>query len=306
MEWDRGNENQFEGENSKLVELKITELFIKGIDLLGNPEITVRLGGMYALEQIAQNSPTYYWQVMQVLSNYIREKSRQSNTDKQNSPKFTSVRVDIQTALKIIVKRRTALDPIDTNLDLSNSNLIGADLQSADLSSANLIGIELDGADLSGANLELADLERAYLIGTNLSNVNLRGANLIGAHLSNANLSYANLSAAYLSGVDLEAANLVGANLTGANLIDANLSGANLNGTNLNGAKLIGAYLFGTKLVNVNLQGANLKEAKLDGTRIDDNTTVSVEQILQANDWQHAVYSDRLQQNLPLPKVDRD
>jgi uncharacterized membrane protein (DUF485 family) len=69
-------------------ESQITDRFTKAIDQLGAVEpaqldadgkpkinLEVRLGGIYALERIARDSPTDHWTIMEVLSTYVRENS---------------------------------------------------------------------------------------------------------------------------------------------------------------------------------------------------------------------------------------
>ena len=68
-------------------------------------------------------------------------------------------------------------------------------------------------ADLSDADLSGADLSGAYLRGAYLRGAYLRGADLSGADLSGADLSGADLRYAYLSGADLSGADLSGADL---------------------------------------------------------------------------------------------
>jgi hypothetical protein len=49
-------------------EQQITERFTRAIDQLGNDKLSVKLGGIYALERIAKDSPKDHWQVMEVLT----------------------------------------------------------------------------------------------------------------------------------------------------------------------------------------------------------------------------------------------
>lgn len=66
----------FTWRNVKATEEKqVTERFSKAIEQLGNDNIHVRLGGIYALERIANDSNKDYWQVIEVLTAYIREKA---------------------------------------------------------------------------------------------------------------------------------------------------------------------------------------------------------------------------------------
>lgn len=82
---------------------------------------------------------------------------------------------------------------------------------------------DLSEAALTNTNLMGADLERANLAGADLT-----GANLAGADLEKANLGTANLSEANLSGAELEKANLMGANLTNTNLMGTSLEKATM------------------------------------------------------------------------------
>ena len=121
--------------------------------------------------------------------------------------------------------------------NLQGANLSDADLIIAQMPGANLRGANLVSAVLEGANLEEGDLRYAFLNSSNLQEINLQRANLQGATLVDTNLQRANLQGAILENAVLTGANLQGANLQGANLQGANLTNANLEGVNLEGAK---------------------------------------------------------------------
>jgi hypothetical protein len=53
---------------------QITERFTKAIDQLGRDNLSVRLGGIYALERIARDSARDHWPVMEVLTAHVRER----------------------------------------------------------------------------------------------------------------------------------------------------------------------------------------------------------------------------------------
>ena len=110
-------------------------------------------------------------------------------------------------------------------VDLSNTNLSGANLREA----------SLIGANLDSALLAKADLREAYMLYANLQDANLQDADLRQAYLRQVNLQKANLR-----GADLQKASLQKASLVGANLQKANLGGTNLAGTNLQKANLSG------------------------------------------------------------------
>ena len=61
----------FQNANDKL----ITDRFSQAISYLASDKIAVRLGGIYALERLAQDSPSEYWLTIEVLSAFVRERS---------------------------------------------------------------------------------------------------------------------------------------------------------------------------------------------------------------------------------------
>ncbi|MFN7909868.1 MAG: pentapeptide repeat-containing protein [Microcystis sp.] len=253
----------------------ITERFSKAVEQIGNTKEEVVIGGIYSLERIAKDSPKDQWTIMEVLTSYIRKNSPIPSNIQQLKPeerkkalkKLPSVSISVQAALTVIGRRKVENDQAGDNLaettdpnkikilDLSRTNLRGANLIGANLIGAYLIGANLIGANLNGAYLIRANLNGAYLIradlnGAYLKGAYLKGADLWGAKLWGANLNEANLYGARLNGADLYRAKLKGANLNRANLKGANLNGANLNGADLIGAELIGANLYGAEDLN--------------------------------------------------------
>ena len=222
---------------------QITERFTRAVDQLGNDDVTIRLGGIYALDRIAGDSPQDYVPAMQVLASYVRGASPRIAALSTPGPTGSADRdvpIDVQAVLTII-GGRTVPWPAPRCLDLS-----GADLAFASLTNANLVGICLERTDLANANLAGADL---------------RGTTLSGANLTHADLTGANLSQALLDSAVLRMASLAGANLIGANLLNADARGAILPNADLRGANVTGANLSNATLFQVNLTGALLLDA---------------------------------------------
>jgi uncharacterized protein YjbI with pentapeptide repeats len=219
---------------------QVTDRFTKAIEQLGSDKLDVCIGGIYALERVARDSAKDHPTVMEVLTAFIREHSREqwlpSDADIPGQERRT--RPDIQAAATVIGRRDAERDILP--IDLTGANLTGAHLTGAHLHGANLHGANLHGADLTdahltdattftGADLSSADLHGAYLADVNLTGADLSGANLHGAHLTGAiligaSLLYADLAGAHLSGADLTDARLAGAALANADLTDANLT----------------------------------------------------------------------------------
>jgi pentapeptide repeat protein len=198
---------QFSQQQQASHDLLISNQVSKGFEQLGSNVIVVRLGGIYALEGVMNNSDQYHQAVLEALSAFVREGAKQRPTEpptaEQPTPlPTTPLPTDIQAALTVIGRRVAGEGAVA---------LSGADLSGANLTRARMLGADLASADLRSANLSGANLIRADLLDANLISANLRDANLSGAQLPYADLAYANLSGAHLSD-----ARLIDANLTGA------------------------------------------------------------------------------------------
>jgi hypothetical protein len=149
---------------------QITERFADAIKELEADKPVLRLGGVYALERIAQDSERDHGPIMEVLTAYVRQHAPRVDDDP------AVPRDEVQAVLAVIKRRNArhrehALDLRATRLcrarmpdaDLSNAKLDKADLREADLPGTVLRGANLPGADLSGANLTGADLDGAVL-----------------------------------------------------------------------------------------------------------------------------------------------
>jgi hypothetical protein len=205
---------------------QVTDRYTKAIEQLGSSkELDVRIGGIYALERIARDSPRDHPTIMEVLAAFIREHSRERWPPAEPGAETPeqATRPDVQAAVTVIGRRNPRHDRQTVDLHnavLIRASLTGAVLTGANLQKADLREAHLAGADLNGAHLDLAVLTRADLGGTNLT----------GATFAHANLTEAQLVTANLAGVLLYEANLAGARLTDAVLTRAVLHRVNLTG----------------------------------------------------------------------------
>jgi uncharacterized protein YjbI with pentapeptide repeats len=253
---------------------QVTERFTRAIEQLGNEKsLDVRLGGIYALERIAKDSPRDHGPIVEVLTAFVRERGRlrgdQLPAEGGQLPKTPA---DIQAILSVLGRRVIPREGKEPSLDLSQTDLRRADLRGAHLERALLIKANLEGADLTDAYLEEADLTEAHVEWADLTRAHLDGAVLTMAHLE-ANFLLAHLKEAVLNGAHLEKAvltmaHLENAALTGAQLVRAILNGANLQGASITNANLEEANLIDAHLETANFGGANLKRASLNRTHL--------------------------------------
>jgi Pentapeptide repeats (8 copies) len=186
---------------------QITDRFTKAINQLGEtgPEkLAIRLGGIYALERIARDSERDHWPIMEVLTAYVRENAscmvEGERSQEEISPSelpltWTAMPLkahgrlmvrkgeprpklsaDIQAVLTVLGRRpRTHRRGDDQRLNLSRTNLRGAELRGAQLQRADLAGAQLQGVYLNDAQLQ-----GVILLDTQLARANLAGAKLTG------------------------------------------------------------------------------------------------------------------------------
>ncbi len=160
---------QLEAVQGQLVtsqEGQVTERFTRAIDQLGSDQLVVRLGGIFALERIAKDSPGDAAAVAEVLSAYVRQHAQVPDTgpwEREPTPAHLQLRAaDVQSALTILAQgtllpgggERHRLLSVDLRrANLTRAQLSGADLEGTNLAWAWLPGARLDGADLTEANL---------------------------------------------------------------------------------------------------------------------------------------------------------
>lgn len=208
---------------------QITERFTRAVDQLGSEKLEIRLGGIYALERIANESDKDYWPIMEILTAYIRQNSPNieiENIDIHGILKQKKLSLDIQAILTVIKRRKNPFNDKESNsLDLSSSYLGWISLRKVNLAGSNLQWANLYGSGLQGANFERAILEEVIF-----EDANLKGTNFKGAKLGSADFKKASLIEAVFKEADLAGADFTEADLQGANFEMTFLGGSNLKG----------------------------------------------------------------------------
>lgn len=286
---------------------QITDRYTAAVENLGADKLDVRLGGIYALERIMQDSHRDHPTIANVLATYVRTHASGQSPKDQGSP------ADVQAALSVLATRDTdhdrqfALDLHSAWLtkadvatgpsgdDPPRAQLAAADLsqthwREADLYGANLRGAYLKAAELRDAMLDTADLRDAHLFRADLRGAYLFEANLRGAFLHHADLRGARMNAD-LRGAALDDADLRGAVLSEADLRRATAYDAKFNKVDLSDADLRDATLIDATLNEANLSGANLRGADLIGVELRDTVLTNAD--LRGADLSGAQYAEK-------------
>ena len=279
----------------------LNERYQKGAEMLGSEVLSVRLGGVYALQSLAQEHPEqYHVQIMRLFCAFVRcptgDPYLKSEREVNRQDELMGIRQDVEAVLQAICSRSESLIAIERNanfrLDLRGADLHGAQLLDADLSKAmlhhsNLSRVNFANTDLSDSFLSYADLSQALFHDVKFSRTHLWFADLSGALLQDADLAGVDFSNAKLHGTNLGRANLSGANFqyalaTKAWFESANLSRAIFLRGDLSGAKLMKADLTDARFLDANLNEANISDANLSGVEFSNEGIQPAKGLTQA------------------------
>jgi hypothetical protein len=194
---------------------QITERFTRAVDQLGSDKVDVRIGGIYALERIAKNSPVDRSAIQYLLGAFVRNNASWP-VGAPDGPQHPTAAVD-----EHLTWMTVRAPDIQAAVGILGRFPPSADAKMLFLSRTDLRGLQLDGAKLIGVQIRHTNLARAFLRGTRLDGCDLQDTDLRRANLEHVHLVGADLSRAYLQDADLRHADLSQADLRGTNLTGA-------------------------------------------------------------------------------------
>jgi hypothetical protein len=143
-----------------LEERRVTELYTKAVEQIGDDKAPVRLGGLYALERLGQDNPKQRQTIVNVLCAYLRMPFKGPVAGLRGSAAPEDVDYD-ESELQV---RLAAQELLKTHLSHGEPGYWPG--MSVDLQRATLVDFRL-----SGCTLEVADFSRARFVGA----VHIRG-----------------------------------------------------------------------------------------------------------------------------------
>lgn len=169
----------------------VNEAFAKSVELLGNTQVTVRQGAIYALARLSKlEEQTLHATIVRIFVSFVRDQSKAfklTNSELESS----TLPVDVETALYAIRDRKSAIEYENNKRHEAKASSVGFLF---DMSNSFLLNADLDGADFEGFNLSDSKIEGCSFISTKLSRVNFVGTNFINCDFSNANIEAADLT----------------------------------------------------------------------------------------------------------------
>lgn len=183
---------------------QITDRYSKSVEMLGHDSPEIRIGGIYALGHIMNDSPRYEEAIVAALSAFIRRAARLNDNRTVPWPEKEAERDEVKPSFPIQAALNVLAQP--STYDHVSPDLRDSDLRGARLRSAELRGVNFRRSYLYKAKLSNADLSEAILDGADLTGADLTGANLVRASLVNADLEKAILTNDSLSAEQLRLA----------------------------------------------------------------------------------------------------
>jgi uncharacterized protein YjbI with pentapeptide repeats len=262
------------------------------------PNLEVRLGAIYALERIAQDSQRDHGSIMEVLCAYARNPQNCGSAIKRPKDAFPpaaqgqlgtrqwrdwldslpDLRVDIQAVVSVLARRPPERVQYEreqnARLDFRSANLQCGKFQRGKFSGAIFDDANLDRAifsfaDLRGASFITAQLEQAVLMDAELDSADFGGATMCLARFRRTSakstmFNLANLHAAVFQEVKLIEPEFVSANLSGARFIKSVIEGASFTDGELRNV------LFATvTLRDVDFTAAKLRSCIFENSHFD-------------------------------------
>ena len=251
--------------------------FSSGVELLGNPNESARIGGAYSLYFLASENKEYLNPVCEILCAHIRNITSDKDYQEKYQEKFSN---EILSIIGLLFKdKNDSLIFNDCVKDFTGAYLHGASFLNAKLNNvcfkgASLYNVEFIQGTLNYVDFSNATLNNVYFSFDTLSNIRFFGTKLenvrfmgtlndimfFESELNDVDFPCSILSKIYFTGVELNNVNFL------SKLSDCSFSFSKLRNVNFDGAELSGGDFMGAELSNVRFNEAKLSNVKFCDT----------------------------------------
>ena len=266
-----------------------------------HPNVEIRIGSVYALERIAQDSLRDHLQVMEILCAYIR-----NNCDSPDN----KTRPDVTAALEVLGRRssdriqhenslgfRLQLQKCNfrllqiseanfSNANFSETSWLGCEIRNNIFTNANLTNNNFDEGKLEDLNFASADLAGSKMKVTEIWRVNFMSASLRGLHFQDTNFYGGSFEKVALYGAYFEKSDLNQLSFSGSEIENLTLQETNMYSCDFSGLQLKSLNLDNrSEFQNCNFRGVGLRSCNMenysgivsdfDGAYIHTNCKVS-------------------------------
>jgi len=247
--------------------------FSSGVELLGNPNESARIGGAYNLYFLASEFPDDYLNpVCEILCAHVRTITSDKAYQEKYSAKPSN---EIQTILDFLFKKnkKSIFENCFKNLSnsfLSCTSFFECSLTDVAFSQSTLTNFYFNTATLTDVNFYGATLTDVDFYGATLTNVNFTSSTLTDVDFRTSSLTYINFYDAKLTKANFDFSKLTKANFTSATLTKVTFSLATLTEVDFDSAKLTRVYFNISKLTNVNFTSSKLTDVDFNSATLTD------------------------------------
>jgi len=164
-----------------------SDVLAKATELLSSTDVSIRLGGVYALRRLAKTSPDDYVPVFEILTGFVRTKypvSADRIIERETRPGNSRCPVDVHAVLNVIGERCWKnKEDFNEHHDLSYVRLEDAWCVRCDFSRMYFWEAHLDSVNFTRADLRGSDFTRARLLDCNFEGALMESVVLDDAEL---------------------------------------------------------------------------------------------------------------------------
>lgn len=223
---------------------QLVDRLSKAVDQIGSNNLSVRIGGLYALKNIGFDFENYTKQVVEILSSFIRVNSSVDAACDESVPVPHDVQIALDSIIHIKSDHNEFLD--NTIIDLSGCRLMGITIIKK-----NLKGFDFSRSNLSNSNLESCQIANVEMFKTNFSNCNLSKINIFNAKLKNCVFDNSQMSFSILSKLLI-----FDSSFRNCSLVEANFRGSAIDNVSFKDSTLMDADFTDTHMDNCDFSGA--------------------------------------------------
>ena len=192
----------------------VAERFKNAIEHLGHKSVSVRLGGVYALHNLAREDVNYRQRVFEILCAHIR----QTTTDSSYEPRapgylesYPTPTIEIMSVLHLL---------FTTKSECEIYRYLFADLQYANLEGALLVGFSPAHVDFRSTKMPHLSMSRSDLNGALFFRAQMQHCLLSDVDLSDADISYTQLDNTRFKEINFRNTEFETADLRGCHFIN--------------------------------------------------------------------------------------
>ncbi|MFT6024796.1 MAG: hypothetical protein ACI9PY_002928 [Ascidiaceihabitans sp.] len=250
----------------------ITERIMKAVEGLGAeklikddkdernvPNVEVRIGAIYSLERIAQDSKRDHIQIVEILCAYVRNNCGSIKTVTSSDVEIAMMVLGRRSQERIAYEKRSGF-----KLDLEGSNFCMMNLKELDFSQGLFSQTAWFGCKLTGNTFSECDFSHCEIEESNIEENSFEAANFEGSKLNASTFESNSFEAVRLNGSQILLSSFWRDLFQHADLTNAFLFGIKLWSNSFLGGVVFNAEIQKSEIVHANFSGLQFKTLKLD------------------------------------------